>query len=215
MTQSDVQNETANPRLSLKERQRQERVELILKEAQVVLAEKGYHEMSMDEIAARVGIAKGTIYLHFPSKEDLVIALVKQTLTNYVEAVEQCAALPLSSRERLELILQQAFGAERQKQIQLFMTVFSSGNFRKETIDKEVSMPDFISRLGKAIRITLEEGKANGEFRQDISTEVMVTTFVALTSQPRFNRYWEEDLLSPEELARAIGQIFFQGISQS
>ena len=215
MAQVDVQHETANPRLSLKERQRQERVELILREAQVVLAEKGYHEMSMDEIAARVGIAKGTIYLHFPSKEDLVIALVKQTVTNYVEAVEQCATRPLSSRERLELILQEAFGTERQKQVQIFMTAFSGGNFRKETIDKEVAMSDFISRIGKAIRSILEEGKANGEFRADISTGIMVTTFVALTSQPRFNLYLEEDPLPPEELASMVGQVFFQGISQS
>ncbi len=57
---------------TLKERQRQEREALILLAAEEVLIEKGYHEMSMDEIAARVGISKGTVYLHFASKEDLV-----------------------------------------------------------------------------------------------------------------------------------------------
>ncbi|MFL5699301.1 MAG: helix-turn-helix domain-containing protein, partial [Ktedonobacteraceae bacterium] len=57
---------------TLKERQRQEREALILQAAEEVLIEKGYHEMSMDEIAARVGISKGTVYLHFASKEDLV-----------------------------------------------------------------------------------------------------------------------------------------------
>ncbi len=60
---------------SLKEKQRQEREALILQAAEEVLMEKGYHETSIDEIAARVGIAKGTVYLHFPSKEDLVIGL--------------------------------------------------------------------------------------------------------------------------------------------
>ena len=42
---------------SLKEKQRQEREELILQAAEEVLAEKGYYETSIDEIAARVGIA--------------------------------------------------------------------------------------------------------------------------------------------------------------
>ncbi len=56
--------------LSLKERQRREREELILQVAEEVLLEKGYYEASIDEIAARVGIAKGTVYLHFASKED-------------------------------------------------------------------------------------------------------------------------------------------------
>ena len=48
---------------SLKEKQRQEREALILQAAEEVLMEKGYHETSIDEIAARVGIAKGTVYL--------------------------------------------------------------------------------------------------------------------------------------------------------
>ena len=63
---------------SLKEKQRQEREELILQAAEEVLAEKGYYETSVDEIAARVGIAKGTVYLHFPGKEDLVIAILER-----------------------------------------------------------------------------------------------------------------------------------------
>jgi AcrR family transcriptional regulator len=53
---------------SLKDRQREERERLILEAAEELLAEKGYHEMSIDDIAARVGVSKGTVYLHFPSK---------------------------------------------------------------------------------------------------------------------------------------------------
>ncbi len=63
--------------LSLKEKQRQEREQLIIQAAEEVLQEKGYYETSMDEIAARVGIAKGTIYTHFPGKEELVLAIFK------------------------------------------------------------------------------------------------------------------------------------------
>src|SRR5947199_253172 len=62
------------PAISLKEKHRREREELIIRAAEEVLQEKGYYEASMDEIAARVGIAKGTIYTHFPGKEELVFA---------------------------------------------------------------------------------------------------------------------------------------------
>src|SRR5438132_5265289 len=62
--------------LPFKERQRRAREEAILDAAQEVLVERGLHEMSMDDIAARVGIAKGTIYLHFSSKDALAAALV-------------------------------------------------------------------------------------------------------------------------------------------
>ncbi len=50
---------------SHRERQRAEREVLILNEAERVLSEHGYHELIMEQLADRVGIAKGTIYLHF------------------------------------------------------------------------------------------------------------------------------------------------------
>src|SRR5215467_1676427 len=91
---------------SLKEKQRKEREELILQAAEEVLAEKGYHETSMDEIAARVGIAKGTVYLHFPSKEDLVIALYERNIEKVSQAVEAILSSELTARAKMEQLLQ-------------------------------------------------------------------------------------------------------------
>src|SRR5579871_1033504 len=67
------------PALSrLKERQRLEREQLILEAADDLMLERGYHDTSIDDIAARVGISKGTVYHHFTSKEDLVVALLER-----------------------------------------------------------------------------------------------------------------------------------------
>jgi len=49
----------------------------ILDAANKVFAEKGYHEATMDDIAKRLGVSKGAIYLYFPSKEDLFEAMCK------------------------------------------------------------------------------------------------------------------------------------------
>src|SRR5207245_2022892 len=49
----------------------------ILDAANRVFAEKGYHEATMDDIAKRLGVSKGAIYLYFSSKEDLFEAMVK------------------------------------------------------------------------------------------------------------------------------------------
>ena len=49
----------------------------ILDAANKVFAEKGYHEATMDDIAKRLGVSKGAIYLYFSSKEDLFEAMVK------------------------------------------------------------------------------------------------------------------------------------------
>ncbi len=90
---------------SLKEKQRQEREELILQAAEEMLAEKGYHETSMDEIAVRVGIAKGTVYLHFPSKEDLVMAIFERGMLKLLEGVEASITSETTTRAKMEAVL--------------------------------------------------------------------------------------------------------------
>ena len=95
---------------SLKEKQRQEREELILKAAEDMLAEKGYHETSMDEIAVRVGIAKGTVYLHFPSKEDLVMAIFERGMLKLLEGVEASIASETTTRAKMEAALRFMYG---------------------------------------------------------------------------------------------------------
>ncbi len=49
----------------------------ILEAANKVFAEKGYHEATMDDIAKRLGVSKGAIYLYFSGKEDLFEAMCK------------------------------------------------------------------------------------------------------------------------------------------
>jgi AcrR family transcriptional regulator len=49
----------------------------ILDAANRVFAEKGYHEATMDDIAKRLGVSKGAIYLYFSSKEDLFEVMCK------------------------------------------------------------------------------------------------------------------------------------------
>ena len=48
--------------------------DLILDAADRLLSLRGYKRMTMDDLAKEVGIAKGTLYLHFPSKEELVLS---------------------------------------------------------------------------------------------------------------------------------------------
>ena len=63
---------TAAPRLTRKERQTQTR-EALLASATSVLAEKGLHSASIDDIAAHAGFTKGAFYANFASKEALFL----------------------------------------------------------------------------------------------------------------------------------------------
>src|SRR5712691_1962437 len=116
---------TGTSHRSLKERQRQERASLILQAAEEVLAEKGYHDTSMDEIAARVDVAKGTLYQHFLSKEDLIFALFERQLETTLQTVEQIVATALPARTRLEHILRHMYGELLGKRMQLLFSLLT------------------------------------------------------------------------------------------
>ena len=93
---------TTTPQRSLKERQREERERLILQEGETLILEKGYNDTSMDDIATRVGVSKGTLYLHFASKDDLLLAIIETNLRAFTESMNAIITSEGSPRKKLE-----------------------------------------------------------------------------------------------------------------
>lgn len=202
---------------SLKEKQRQEREALILQVAEEVLMEKGYHETSMDEIAARVGIAKGTVYLHFPSKEDLVVAIFARDMQEFLQAVEaeieNAAASELTVRAKLGAVLHFMYGGLFSKRAQLLSTMYNNTDLRRFFHEKGTCMRDIWEQLATRITALLEEGKAAGEFDASIPTNVMLSAFFSLLSPRSYERLLVEAHMSPDELVMHLARIYFKGIA--
>jgi len=204
--------QTTAPR-TLKEKQRQERKALILQAAEEVLMEKGYHETSIDEIAARVGIAKGTVYLHFASKEDLVIALFAQDLEKFQQLVGNTVASELTARAKMEAILHVLYGSFFSKRYQLLYSLSNSADLRRIFVEKKGCMREMWEQISALITILLEEGKAAGEFDTTIPTSVMLSAFFSLLSPKSYDRLMIEGQMSQEEVSRQLGRIYFKGIA--
>src|SRR5438874_10954358 len=71
---------------------REERAERILDAAAELMLRWGYNKTTIDDIARYAGVAKGTIYLHWKTREDLFTALMKREYIRLVEDVEQRSA---------------------------------------------------------------------------------------------------------------------------
>ena len=65
--------------LSQKRNGEKNRREEIIKVASNLFSKKSYHDVTMDQIAGEVGVAKGTIYLYFESKENLYLGILENT----------------------------------------------------------------------------------------------------------------------------------------
>jgi TetR/AcrR family fatty acid metabolism transcriptional regulator len=198
---------------SLKERQRKERAELILRAAETEFTEKGYRDTSMDEIAARVGIAKGTVYLYFPSKQDLVFALIEREFTLFLEKVEHISASPLTARAKLEYLFLQACQEILGQRLQALISFFTSTDVRKDLLNKGEKTRLYSNRLAARLSSLIEEGKAAGEFDPSIPTIVMLSSFFTLLSPHAFRRVLDTGQVSPEKLPTHLANIYLRGIA--
>ena len=72
----------------------QARRQAILEAALHVFAEHGFEAARLDDVAARAGVAKGTLYLYFKSKEALFEALIRDAVSPIMEQMRHLAALP-------------------------------------------------------------------------------------------------------------------------
>jgi AcrR family transcriptional regulator len=87
-------------------RRKEARPQEILDAALTIFAEKGFAGARMDDVARRAGVTKGTIYLYFPSKEELFKSLVRVAIGGTLEQVtEYAAAYEGSARELLVSVL--------------------------------------------------------------------------------------------------------------
>ena len=198
---------------SLKEKQRKERELLILQAAEEVMIEKGYHETSMEEIAARVGIAKGTVYLHFPSKEDLVVAIFERDMQKFLQALETPLTTEGTAQAKLQAMLQFMFGGLYNKRTQLLSAIYNSADLRRLFVEKKGCMHDMWERLAARITDLIEQGKAAGEFDTTIPTAVMLNTFLSLLSPRNYERLIVEKQMPADELVKYLGRIYFKGIA--
>jgi AcrR family transcriptional regulator len=79
--------------------------DLILDAADRLLARYGYRKMTVDDIAQEVGIGKGTIYLHFSSKEEVALSRIDRVIDQLKDRLRALARQEAAAPERLRRML--------------------------------------------------------------------------------------------------------------
>lgn len=201
--------------LSLKERQRKEREALILTTAEEVFLEKGYHDTSMDEIAARVGIAKGTIYLHFPGKEELVVAILERDMQSFLQEIDSIidSGAYATPRTKLEAVLNYIHTGLFNKQAQLLSTIYSGVDLKHKIMEKGCLIHELWDGAITRVSILLEQGKVADELDSSIPTQVMLMTIFSIFSPRSYHHLLLGDNISSDEMAQYLIRICFNGIT--
>lgn len=201
------------PAHSLKERQRQEREQLILQAAMDLLIEKGYYETSMDELAARVGISKGAVYLHFASKEDLIFALFARGVRAFTRSLDDMLASEGSPREKLSRVMQLFYGNMAGKRFHLMAAVGQSPDLHRLLAEKHNELEALWQEPSRRLSEVIEEGKRAGEFDPALPTPLISALLWSLLTPHGFQQMVMRDGMAMEEMVGHLRRYFFKGIA--
>ncbi|OCT10920.1 TetR family transcriptional regulator [Paenibacillus pectinilyticus] len=151
--------------------------EKIILAAVDVFSENGYHRASMDEIALRANVAKGTLYYHFPGKAQLFKTLVAEGFQEIIDKIRADLQANLTLEEQIRKIIRH--------NLDLFLE--SSGlahivfNELSNSIDQDVLEELKILRIQYIhfLAEVLEEGKQEGVLR-DINCKLAAAGIVGM-----------------------------------
>ncbi|MFE1603108.1 TetR/AcrR family transcriptional regulator [Methylobacterium sp. ID0610] len=149
-----------------RQRRKEERPGEILEAAFEEFALKGFSATRLDDVAARAGITKGTIYVYFPNKEELFLATFREMVRPMIEHIQALTASP--EGPALEILrahfrfVYARMVADRRGREMLRMLMAEAGRFPglAERWHDEVIGPSIA-----AMRTVMAYGIARGEFR--------------------------------------------------
>ncbi len=140
----------------------QDKQKLILQKASDLFANKGFTEVTMDEIATSAGIAKGTIYNYFRNKNDLIASLMENNIKSFLEILEDKPAADQNFHEFL-LELYEKF-LEKAVEIKRPFVHSSLRNLPsklKEEFRERIlrHIDDALQKMGELFKIGIERGE--------------------------------------------------------
>ncbi len=131
--------------------------------ATTLIGEQGLHATTIDQIVELAGVAKGTVYYHFKSKNELFQALLVEGLSRLAKAFQeepQAAATPTAA---LESIVRAEI--ENISRYQPFASLVMSQIWQADGLWDEEAIRVLRQDIFGVIRGVLEAGQAAGEFR--------------------------------------------------
>ena len=153
----------------------EERRQQLLDAARVCFAREGYAGASVSAIVREAGVAQGTFYVYFESKQAVLTELRRETFRDYAVALNKAAELPLPADARLVATIRSILDAVQRNLVmeRVFRQAESAG-------DSERSALEGRARLAKTAARFLAEGAAAGELTIDdpgVVAELVVTLF--------------------------------------
>ena len=190
---------------------REQRADRILDAAAELMLRWGYNKTTIDDIARYAGVAKGTIYLHWKTREDLFTALMKREYIRLVEDVQQRIANDPEGGT-LHGITKHSMLATMKSPL-MKAVLLRDTDLLGEWMRKESASPSFSEQLAQSLAL-VEHVRSRGVVRDDIDIRKHVYMLDAITMgflvidqyMPDDFKYSDEEIV--EMTAETVERVF-------
>src|SRR5229473_4338359 len=182
----------------------------IIRAAISVFAHNGYFNSKVADIAREAGVADGTVYLYFKSKEEILHSIFDRTVDEAVADARKQLDDISDPREKLRQIARlhlEKLGADRDLAVVFQVELRGSTKFMEE-----FSAAGFAEYL-RLIRATFEEGQRAGVFRKELNAKVAAKIFFGALDEMATNWIISKRSYKLEPMAEVVMDVFFKGVS--
>ena len=182
----------------------------ILRAATKVFAGKGYFNSKVADIAAEAGIADGTVYLYFKSKDEILHSIFDRAMADFIdEGRRELAGIddPATRLTRIAELHLEKLGTDRDMAVVFQVELRGSTKFMRE-----FSAAGFAEYLD-IIRQTIADGQKAGVFRDDIKPVVAAKILYGALDEMVTNWVLSKKSYSLPPMANEVLKLFFGGVS--
>jgi AcrR family transcriptional regulator len=168
------------PKKSFKIQMLAAREAAIIQSVNRLLAEKGFDAMTVDEVAAEVGIAKASLYKHFTSKEELACAAMVSAMRKAQELIQ---ALPADQAplDKLKVVTRWTMALKLQG---LMPSLPSQNSSLRATLMGNKDYMDGLMAVSDVLGGWIEEAQAQGHIQQALPAVAVLYTLYARACDP-------------------------------
>ncbi|MEA2696524.1 MAG: TetR/AcrR family transcriptional regulator, fatty acid metabolism regulator protein [Myxococcales bacterium] len=180
----------------------------ILDAAVQVFARKGFFASRISDIATAAGIADGTVYLYFESKDNILIKLFDEVMGEHIEAARQEAKRVVDAAAQLRVIADHHLGLlGRNPDLAVVFQV----EVRQSTKFMELFTASWLMEYFDIVEAAIEAGQKQGTFRKDLSRKLATHAFFGALDALVTSWVLARNAFDLMELAGPVVELFLTG----
>ncbi|MEG0772166.1 TetR/AcrR family transcriptional regulator [Clostridium sp.] len=197
--------------MSRRERKKEETRGNIIDTAVSLFEEKGFQETSMEEIAEKSDVSKGTLYNYFQDKESILVGYFQTIIADYFDEIKESLMVNMNIETRLYTLLG-LMSKIFKNHDELALIYFK--HRMKSPID--VNLVDSSQRSGveKWVLEIMEKAQENGQLRSDIPALVLTRNFQFLAMSFFVSSIYTKETLDIEYIKTQLIGLFLNGAKQ-